>query len=153
MYVTIPLNTVLAHICHAKGHETAEGDEAAGERIADAPGHMQAVAATKWSVYPETARGIMYVVVLGVKGLACDCPQDKFGKGLCKHVAAVDSWLARRWAALHKGGSRAFSGRRGARTASRAKSCGTATAPPNEGGLSKSTCAAAAAPAFTGFRD
>ena len=55
--------------------------KAAGERIADAPGHMQAVAATKWSVYPETARGIMYVVVLGVKGLACDCPQGEFGKG------------------------------------------------------------------------
>ena len=78
--------------------------KAAGERIAGTPGHVQATAATKWNVYSETARRIMYVVVLGVKGLACDCPQGEFGKGLCKHVVAVDSWLARRWAALHKRG-------------------------------------------------
>ena len=76
--------------------------KAAGERIADAPGYVQAIAATKWNAYSETARRIMYVVVLGVKGLACDCPQCEFGKGLCKRVVAVDSWLARQWAALHK---------------------------------------------------
>ena len=76
--------------------------KAAGERIADTPGYVQAIAATKWNVYSETARRIMYLVALGVKGLACDCPQDKFGKGLCKHIVAVDSWLARQWAALHK---------------------------------------------------
>ena len=78
--------------------------KAAGERIADAPVYVQAIAATKRNAYSETARRIMYVVVLGVKGLACDCPQCEFGKGLCKRVVAVDSWLARQWAALHKRG-------------------------------------------------
>ena len=29
-------------------------------------------------------------------------PQAKFGKGLCKHVAAVEVWLAGQWAALHE---------------------------------------------------
>ena len=32
----------------------------------------------------------------------CDCPQAKFGKGLCKHVSAVEAHLSGQWAALHK---------------------------------------------------
>ena len=45
---------------------------------------------------------LLYTVILGVKGFVCDCPQARFGKGLCKHMAAVEVWLAGQWAALHE---------------------------------------------------
>ena len=74
----------------------------AGVHIYNSPGQVREVGPTKWSVYSQTLCAMAYTVILNARGLTCDCPQCEFGKGLCKHVVAVDLWLTKQWESLHK---------------------------------------------------
>ena len=74
----------------------------AGGKIARTPGQMRQTHQNRWAVRSQTCGTLLYVVVLGIKGLVCDCAQCQMGRGLCKHVAAVDVWLSERWASLHR---------------------------------------------------
>ena len=85
----------------AKTAKQREAIRDAGRTIAATPGHIRIVAAAKWLVRSQTTI-LLYTVILGLKGFVCDCPQAKFGKGLCKHVSAVEARLSGQWAALHK---------------------------------------------------
>ena len=86
------------------GWQTAQQLDAtrkAGRTIAAMPGHIRKAGAVKWPVHSQTTL-LPYAVILGVKSFVCECPQARFGKGLCKHVAAVEVWLAGQWAVLHE---------------------------------------------------
>ena len=85
----------------AKTARQREAIREAGRTIAATPGHISETAAARWQVRSQTTL-LLYTVILGVKGFVCECPQARLGKGLCKHVAAVEVWLAEQWAALHK---------------------------------------------------
>ena len=74
----------------------------AGNNIVSTPGQIVEKGPRKWRVRSQTVCTVLYTVILGIKGLMCDCPQCQFGKGLCKHVAAIDVWLAKKWNAIHK---------------------------------------------------
>lgn len=76
--------------------------KAAGNKIYGTSGQVQESGPNKWYVYSQTLFAMAYVVVLNTKGLICDCPQCEFGRGLCKHVVAVDLWLTKQWESLYK---------------------------------------------------
>ena len=73
----------------------------AGRQIVQAPGQIRQTHQNRWLVSSQTCGTLFYVVVLGIKGLVCDCAQGQLCRGLCKHVAAVDMWLSGKWAAMH----------------------------------------------------
>ena len=73
----------------------------AGRQIVQAPGQIRQTHQNRWVVSSQTCGTPSYVAVLGIKGLVCDCAQGELGRGLCKHVAAVDMWLSGKWAAMH----------------------------------------------------
>ena len=73
----------------------------AGGRIVRTPGQIRQTHQNRWLVRSQTCGTLLYAVVLGIKGLMCDCTQCRLGRGLCKHVAAVDMWLSGRWAEMH----------------------------------------------------
>ena len=85
----------------AKTAQQLDATREAGRTISATPGHVRKVGMAKWPVHSQTTL-LLYTIILGVKGFVCDCPQAKFGKGLCKHAAAVEVWLAGQWAALHE---------------------------------------------------
>ena len=72
-----------------------------GGKIVRTPGRMRQTHQNRWVVRSQTCGTLLYAVVLGIKGLVCDCAQCQMGRGLCKHVVAVDMWLSERWASLH----------------------------------------------------
>lgn len=74
----------------------------AGNNIAQTPEQILEKGPRKWRVRSQTVGSVPYTVILCIKGLVCDCPQCRFGKGICKHVAAIDVWLARKWIMIHK---------------------------------------------------
>ena len=74
----------------------------AGRQIVRTPDQMRQTHQNRWLVRSQTCGTLFYVVVLGVKGLVCDCAQCGLGRGLCKHVAAVDVWLSGKWAGMHR---------------------------------------------------
>ncbi len=74
----------------------------AGRQIVQATGQIRQTHQSRWVVRSQTCGTLFYVVILGIKGLACDCAQGELGRGLCKHVAAVDMRLSGRWAVMHR---------------------------------------------------
>ena len=85
----------------AKTAQQREAIRDAGRTIAAIPGHIRKAGTARWSVHSQTTL-LPYAVILGIRGLVCERPQAKFGRGLRKHAAAVEVWLAGQWASLHE---------------------------------------------------
>ena len=102
-YAYAPLNANFATICHAKERKAAGRHEGeVGRQIVQTPGQIRQTHQNRWVVRSQTCGTPSYVVVLGIKDLVCDCVQGQLGRGLCKHVAAVDMWLSGKWATLRR---------------------------------------------------
>ena len=84
-----------------KGVKQLASIREAGSEILRTPGRIRQTHQNRWLVRSQACGALLYVVVLGIKGLVCDCAQCRLGRGLCKHVAAIDMWLSERWASMH----------------------------------------------------
>ena len=73
-----------------------------GKQIVQTSGQIRQTHQNRWLVRSQTCRTLFYVVVLGIQGLVCDCAQCSLGRGLCKHIAAVDMWLSEKWGNIHR---------------------------------------------------
>ena len=68
-----------------------------GRRIADAPGAVRERSSVRWGVLSQSVRGLWHTVVLCAAGLVCSCDGAAGGRQLCKHAAAVDHIMRRKW--------------------------------------------------------